>query len=178
MEDKMSKLTIEIGGRMYQDWDNEVFSWDIDNPIRIFLDETLLLSKSFRDFSILEETNENEAVSSTVNELSYYKIVKPQTCQVETESGEAVRLPYVVCNIKSTGETVIKYGKWHLKAELSVKSSFQLTDLIFVKLENLANAIQSGEPNFASIVCLEGHGEILFKEVASNIKDQYDCEIH
>ena len=50
-------------------------------------------------------------------------------------------------------------------------------DLIFVKLENLANAIGSGEPNFASIVCLAGHGEIFFKEVASNIKDQYDVDL-
>ena len=118
MEDKMNKLTIEIVGRMYQDWDNEVFSWDIDNPIKIFLDETLLLSKSFKDFSILEESNDTETVTNTINELSYYKISKLQTCRVETESGESVRLPYAVCNIKSTGETVVKYGKWHLKAEI------------------------------------------------------------
>ena len=118
MEDKMNKLTIEIVGRMYQDWDNEVFSWDIDNPIKIFLDETLLLSKSFKDFSILEESNDTETVTNIINELSYYKISKLQTCRVETESGESVRLPYAVCNIKSTGETVVKYGKWHLKAEI------------------------------------------------------------
>ena len=59
----------------------------------------------------------------------------------------------------------------------SKEESFQIANLIFVKLKNLANAIGSGEPNFASIVCLAGHGEIFFKEVASNIKYQYDVDL-
>lgn len=138
---------------MHQDWDNEVFSWDMDNPIKISLDGELILSKSFKDFSILEESKDVEKVTNTIDELKYYSLEKLQTCQVETESGELVSLPYAICNIKNTGETTIKYGKWHLKAELEVQDDFQLTDLMFVKLENLAKAIGSGEPNFASIVC-------------------------
>ena len=173
----MYKLTIEIGGRMHQDWDNEVFSWDIDNLIKITLDGELILSKSFKDFYIFEESKDVEKIINTIDELNYYSLEKLQTCQVETESGEAIIFPYTICNIKRTGGTIVKYGKWHLKAELDVQEDFQIADLIFVKLENLAEAIGSGEPNFASIVCLVGHGEILFKEVASNIKDQYDVEL-
>ena len=173
----MYKLTIEIGGRMHQDWDNEVFSWDMDNLIKITLDGELILSKSFKDFYIFEESKDVEKITNTIDALNYYSIEKLKTCQAKTENGETIIFPYTICNLKSTEKTTVKYGKWHLKAELDLQESFQIADLIFVKLENLANAIGSGEPNFASIVCLAGHGEIFFKEVASNIKDQYDVDL-
>jgi hypothetical protein len=37
--------------------------------------------------------------------------------------------------------------------------------------------IDSGEPGFSSLILLPGKGVIHFSEVASNIKDTYECTI-
>ena len=68
-------------------------------------------------------------------------------------------------------------GKWHLKAALEVENEFKLSDLVFVRLDNLIEAINSGEPGFSSLILLPGKGVINFSEVASNIKDTYECTI-
>jgi hypothetical protein len=49
--------------------------------------------------------------------------------------------------------------------------------LVIVRLDNLIDAIDSGEPGFASLILLPGKGAIKFNEVASNIKDTYECYI-
>jgi hypothetical protein len=99
------------------------------------------------------------------------------SCSVKTESGDTITIPYAYCNLKSEGDVTIKYGKWHLKAELEVENEFKLSDLVFVRLDNLIEAINSGEPGFSSLILLPGKGTIKFNEVASNIKDTYECTI-
>jgi hypothetical protein len=64
-----------------------------------------------------------------------------------------------------------------LKKEIDVADDFKFSDLIFMRLDNLAKAIHSGEPYFASLVCCVGYGEINLKIVASNIKDEEECTI-
>jgi len=64
-----------------------------------------------------------------------------------------------------------------VKALLEVEEEFKLSDLVFVRLDNLINAINSGEPGFASLILLPGKGVINFSEIASNIKDTYECTI-
>lgn len=52
------KLEIEVIGRMHQDWDNEVFSWDGDNLIKITVADKLIVSKYFKEFTISEEESD------------------------------------------------------------------------------------------------------------------------
>ena len=40
----MKKLEIEVLGSMYQDWDNEEFSWDVDNIIKVKVDNELAIN--------------------------------------------------------------------------------------------------------------------------------------
>ena len=172
------KLEIEVLGRMYQDWDNEVFSWDMDNLIKISVDSQVLVNKYFNDFTISDEENEkdNGLYESGILTNSYL-IDYVGSCSVVTEEGNTVDIPYAYCNLKSEGEVLIKYGKWHLKREIEVAEDFQLSDLVFVRLGNLAEAINSGEPHFASFILYPGKGEIILRELASNIKDEYYCNI-
>ena len=108
---------------------------------------------------------------------NYYLIDYVGSSSVKTESGDTITIPYAYCNLKSEGDVTIKYGKWHLKAELEVENEFKLSDLVFIRLNNLIEAIESGEPGFASLILLPGKGTIKFNEVASNIKDTYECYI-
>ena len=96
---------------------------------------------------------------------------------VKAESGDTITIPYAYCNLRSEGNTTINYGKWHLRAELEVENEFKLSDLVFIRLDNLIAAINSGEPGFASLILLPGKGVINFNEIASNIKDTYECYI-
>ena len=73
------------------------------------------------------------------------------SCSVKTESGDTITIPYAYCNLKSEGDVTIKYGKWHFKAALEVENEFKLSDLVFVRLDNLIEAINSGEPGFSSL---------------------------
>jgi hypothetical protein len=51
------KLGIEIMGRMFQDWDNEVFRRDMDNILKISLDGKLMYSGECKDLVNEVETN-------------------------------------------------------------------------------------------------------------------------
>lgn len=99
------------------------------------------------------------------------------SCSVRTESVDTITIPHAYCNLKSEGSVTINYGKWHLKAALEVGNEFKLSDLVFVRLNNLIAAINSGEPGFASLIVLPGKGAIKFDEAASNVKDTYECVI-
>ena len=48
----MKKLEIEVLGSMYQDWDNEEFSWDVDNIIKVTVDNELVINKRFGEFTV------------------------------------------------------------------------------------------------------------------------------
>ena len=172
------KLEIEVIGSMYQDWDNEVFSWDADNLIKITIDDKLMVSKYFKEFTISEEESDIDNGLYKPGILpDYYLIDYVGSCSVDMEDGSSVQIPYAYCNLRSEGEVLIKYGKWQLKKILEVDEDFKLSDLVFVRLDNLAEAIQSGEPHFSSFILYPGHGEIILKEIASNIKDEYNCNI-
>ena len=172
----MKKLEIEVLGRMYQDWDNEEFSWDVDNIIKVKVDNELAINKRFGEFTVDEdETDLDNGIYKPDILPSYYLIDYVGSCSVKTESGDTITIPYAYCNLKSEGNVTIKYGKWHLRAELEVENVFKLSDLVIVRLDNLIDAIESGEPGFASLILLPGKGAIKFNEVASNIKDTYEC---
>ena len=174
----MKKLEIEVLGSMYQDWDNEEFSWDVDNIIKVTLDNELVINKRFGEFTVDEdETDLDNGIYKPAILPNYYLIDYVGSCSVKTESGDTITIPYAYCNLKSEGDVTIKYGKWHLKAALEVENEFKLSDLVFVRLDNLIEAIDSGEPGFASLILLPGKGVINFSEVASNIKDTYECTI-
>jgi len=174
----MKKLEIEVLGSMYQDWDNEEFSWDVDNIIKVKLDNELLINKRFDEFTVDEdETDLDNGIYKPDILPDFYLIDYVGTCSIKTESGNSITIPYAYCNLKSEGDVTIKYGKWHLKAELEVENEFKLSDLVFIRLNNLIEAIESGEPGFASLILLPGKGTIKFNEVASNIKDTYECTI-
>jgi len=174
----MKKLEIEVLGSMYQDWDNEEFSWDVDNIIKVKLDNELIVNKPFDEFTVDEdETDLDNGIYEPDILPDYYLIDYVGTCSIKTESGNSITIPYAYCNLKSEGDVTIKYGKWHLKAELEVENEFKLSDLVFIRLNNLVEAIESGEPGFASLILLPGKGTINFNEVASNIKDTYECYI-
>ena len=174
----MKKLEIEVLGSMYQDWDNEEFSWDVDNIIKVKLDNELLINKRFDEFTVDEdETDLDNGIYKPDILPDFYLIDYVGTCSIKTESGNSITIPYAYCNLKSEGDVTIKYGKWHLKAELEVENEFKLSDLVFVRLDNLIEAIESGEPGFASFILLPGKGVINFNEVASNIKDTYECNL-
>ena len=174
----MKKLEIEVLGSMYQDWDNEEFSWDVDNIIKVKLDNELIVNKRFDEFTVDEdETDLDNGIYKPDILPDYYLIDYVGTCSIKTESGNSITIPYAYCNLKSEGDVTIKYGKWHLKAELEVENEFKLSDLIFIRLNNLIEAIESGESGFASLILLPGKGTIKFNEVASNIKDTYECYI-
>jgi len=174
----MKKLEIEVLGSMYQDWDNEEFSWDVDNIIKVKLDNELIVNKRFDEFTVDEdETDLDNGIYKPDILPDYYLIDYVGTCSIKTESGNSITIPYAYCNLKSEGDVTIKYGKWHLKAELEVENEFKLSDLVFIRLNNLIEAIESGEPGFASLILLPGKGTIKFNEVASNIKDTYECTI-
>ena len=51
----MKKLEIEVLGSMYQDWDNEEFSWDVDNIIKVKVDNELVINKRFGEFTVDED---------------------------------------------------------------------------------------------------------------------------
>jgi hypothetical protein len=172
----MKKLEIEVLGSMYKDWDDEEFSWDVDNIIKVKLDNQLVINKRFGEFTIDEdETDLDNGIYKPAILPNYYLIDYVGSCSIKSESGDTVRLPYAYCNLKSEGDITIKYGKWHLKAELEVENEFKLSDLVFVRLDNLIEAIDSGEPGFASLILLPGKGCVNFSEFASNIKDTYEC---
>jgi len=174
----MKKLEIEVLGSMYQDWDNEEFSWDVDNIIKVKLDNELVINKRFDEFIVDEvETDLDNGLYKPDILPDYYLIDYVGTCSIKTENGDTTIIPYAYCNLKSEGDITIKYGKWHLKAELEVENEFKLSDLVFVRLDNLIEAIESGEPGFASFILLPGKGVINFNEVASNIKDTYECNL-
>mgnify|MGYP000571645362 FL=1 len=40
---------------MYQDWDNEEFSWDVDNIIKVKVDNELVINKRFGEFKVDED---------------------------------------------------------------------------------------------------------------------------
>ena len=172
------KLAIEIMGSMFQDWDNEVFRWDMDNILKIRLDGKLMYSGECKNLINEVETNDSfDAAISTIEQERHYSYVSAKSSAFQTTEGNTEHLTYAYCNLKATGETTIKYGKFHLKKEIDVADDFKFSDLIFVRLDNLANAVQSGEPYFASLICCVGHGEINLKIVASNIKDEEECRI-
>ena len=174
----MKKLEIEVLGSMYQDWDNEEFSWDVDNIIKVKLDNELIINKRFDEFTVDEdETDLDNGIYKPDILPDFYLIDYVGTCSIKTESGNSITIPYAYCNLKSEGDVTIKYGKWHLKAELEVENEFKLSDLVFIRLNNLIEAIESGEPGFASLILLPGKGTIKFNELASNIKDTYECTI-
>ena len=174
----MKKLEIEVLGSMYQDWDNEEFSWDVDNIIKVTLDNELVINKRFGEFTVDEdETDLDNGIYKPAILPNYYLIDYVGSCSVKTESGDTITIPYAYCNLKSEGDVTIKYGKWHLKAALEVENEFKLSDLVFVRLNNLIESINSGEPGFSSLILLPGKGTIKFNEVASNIKDTYECTI-
>ena len=174
----MKKLEIEVLGSMYQDWDNEEFSWDVDNIIKVTLDNELVINKRFGEFTVDEdETDLDNGIYKPAILPNYYLIDYVGSCSVKTESGDTITTPYAYCNLKSEGDVTIKYGKWHFKAALEVENEFKLSDLVFVRLDNLIEAINSGEPGFSSLILLPGKGTIKFNEVASNIKDTYECTI-
>jgi hypothetical protein len=174
----MKKLEIEVLGSMYQDWDNEEFSWDVDNIIKVKLDNELVINKRFDEFIVDEdETDLDNGLYKPDILPDYYLIDYVGTCSIKTENGDTTIIPYAYCNLKSEGDITIKYGKWHLKAELEVENEFNLSDLVFVRLDNLIEAIESGEPGFASFILLPGKGVINFNEVAFNIKDTYECAL-
>jgi hypothetical protein len=172
------KLEIEVLGSMYYDWDNEEFSWDVDNIIKVKLDNELVINKRFGEFTVNEdETDLDNGIYKPDVLPSYYLIDYVGSCTIKAESGDIITIPYAHCNLKSEGNVTIKYGKWHLRAELEVENEFKLSDLVIVRLDNLIDAIDSGEPGFASLILLPGKGAIKFNEVASNIKDTYECYI-
>ena len=174
----MKKLEIEVVGSMYQDWDNEEFSWDADNIIKVKVNNELVINKRFGEFIVDEdETDLDNGIYKSAMLPDYYLIDYVGSCSIKAESGDIITIPYAYCNLKSEGDVTIKYGKWHLKAELEVENEFKLSDLVFIRLNNLIEAIESGEPGFASLILLPGKGTIKFNELASNIKDTYECTI-
>lgn len=172
------KLEIEVKGTMYQDWDNEEFSWDVDNIIKVKLNNELVIDKRFEEFTVDDvETDLDNGIYKPDVLPNYYLIDYVSSCSIKVESGDTLTIPYAHCNLKTEGDVTIKYGKWHLKAELEVENEFKLSDLVFIRLDNLIEAINSGEQGFASLILLPGKGIIKFHEVTSNIKDTYECTI-
>jgi uncharacterized tellurite resistance protein B-like protein len=167
-------LKIEIIGSMYQDYDDEVYSWDCDNLLQISLNNELIAKKYFSELKISEEESDIDNNIYKPGMLSdAYLIDTVHACSLALEDGTNIQMPYANCNLRREGEVQIKYGKWHLKAELTVSSKFQISDLVIVSLNNLADAISSGEAHFASFIVLPGEGELVFSEIDSNIKDEY-----
>ena len=174
----MKKLEIEVLGSMYQDWDNEEFSWDVDNIIKVKVDNELVINKRFGEFKVDEdETDLDNGIYKPDILSRNYLIDYVGSCTIKAEPSDTITIPYAYCNLKSEGNTTINYGKWHLRAELEVENEFKLSDLVFIRLDNLIAAINSGEPGFASLILLPGKGAINFNEIASNIKDTYECYI-
>ncbi len=115
----MKKLEIEVLGSMYQDWDNEEFSWDVDNIIKVKVDNELAINKRFGEFTVDEdETDLDNGIYKPAILPSYYLIDYVGSCSVKTESGDTITIPYAYCNLKSEGNVTIKYGKWHLKGRI------------------------------------------------------------
>ena len=182
------KLLIEVLGNMYQDWDNELFRWDTDNYLKLTLEGNTVFSGQF---SQLEQSAEfqyvlesyavkDDAFDSVTNEveaLEYYKLWEMLSLSSKTELGDDLKLGYADCDLIRSGETSVKYGKYHLKKEIEVGQGFKFSDLAFVRLGNIADGIPSGKPYFASLISCVGYGEIVLREEASNIKDQYNCTI-
>ena len=184
------KLLIEVWGTMYQDWNNELFRWDTDNYLKLTLEGNTVFSGQF---SQLEEGGEDDAFDSVTNEveaLEYYKLWEMLSLSSKTELGDDLKLGYARCDLIGSGETLVKYGKYHLKKEIEVSQGFKFSDLAFVRLGNIADGIPSGEPYFASLISCVGHGQILLGEEdscgiwkyvhsgpTSKRKDDYYCTI-
>ena len=195
------KLLIEVWGTMYQDWNNELFRWDTDNYLKLTLEGNTVFSGQF---SQLEQSAEfqyvlesyavkDDAFDSVTNEveaLEYYKLWEMLSLSSKTELGDDLKLGYADCDLIRSGETSVKYGKYHLKKEIEVGQGFKFSDLAFVRLGNIADGIPSGKPYFASLISCVGHGQILLGEEdscgiwkyvhsgpTSQNKDDYYCEI-
>jgi hypothetical protein len=174
----MKNLEIEVWGTMFQDWDNEVFRWDTDNYLKLSLDETLLYSGQLTGLTVVDADDSIDAATEAIKALKCYTFDSMKRGAFQTKEGKTEHVAYAYCNLSDTGEEVtIKYGKFHLKGDFEVADDFKLSDLTFVRLDNLAKAIQSGDPYFASLICCPGHGELYLKTVASNIKDQEEVMI-
>lgn len=172
------KLEIEVWGTMFQDWDNEVFRWDTDNYLKISLGEKLLYSGQLKGLTVVDADDSLDAATEAIKALKCYTFDNMKRCSFQTKEGKTEHVAYAYSNLSDTGDEVtIKYGKFHLKKAVEVADDFKLSDLTFVRLDNLANAIQSGDPYFASLICCPGHGEIYLETVASNIKDQEEVMI-
>ena len=173
------KLEIELMGSMFQDWDNEVFRWDTDNILKISLNEKLIYSGPLTGLTVVDADDTVTAATEATQALKYYSFDHMKRCAFETKDGKTEHFAYAYSNLKAAGEEVtIKYGKFHLAGEVEVADDFKLSDLTFVRLDNLAKAVHSGDPYFASLICCVGHGEINLKTKASNIKDQEEVMIH
>ena len=171
------QLSIEVWGSMHQDWDNKLFRWDSDNYLKLTLGEEEIFSGQFSQLEEGDEDSAFAAVTEEVEALDYYKLWEMLSLSFTAESGNELQLGYAYCDLLSSGETLVKYGKYHLKKEIEVGEDFKFSDLAFIRLGNVAHGIPSGEPYFASLISCVGHGEIVLREVASNIKDQYNCAI-
>jgi hypothetical protein len=98
------KLGIEIMGRMFQDWDNEVFRRDMDNILKISLDGKLMYSGECKDLVNEVETNNTfETAISTIEALKYYSYGSMKRCAFETTEGNTEHIAYAYCNLKATG---------------------------------------------------------------------------
>jgi hypothetical protein len=170
-------LLIEVWGLMHQDWDNEVFRWDTDNYLKLTLEGKEVFSGQFSQFEEGDEDSVLDAVTTELENLNYYKFWEMLSLSFKTESGDELKLGYAYCDLVNSGDTLVKYGKYHLKKEIEVGEDFKFSDLAFVRLGNVANGIPSGESYFSSLICCVGHGEIVLKEVQSNIKDEFNCTI-
>ena len=70
----MKKLEIEVLGSMYQDWDNEEFSWDVDNIIKVKVDNELAINKRFGEFTCVTKTKPIWIMAS-INQLFCQAII-------------------------------------------------------------------------------------------------------
>jgi hypothetical protein len=172
------KLEIEVWGRMFQDWDNEVFRWDTDNYLKISLGGNLMYKGELTGLTVVDADDSLDAATEAIKALKCYNFDSMKRCSFQTKEGQTEHVAYAYSNLRDTGEEVtIKYGKFHLKGDFEVADDFKMSDLTFVRLDNLANAIFSDDPYFASLICCPGHGELSLKTVASNLKSQEEVMI-
>jgi uncharacterized tellurite resistance protein B-like protein len=177
-QQEKQKLKIEIIGSMYYNTTDDVYSWDADNLLQISMNDRLIAKKYLSEIKIAEEE------SAVVNNIykpgilsDDYLIDTVHASTLQLEDGTTIHIPFANCNLRREGELQIEYGKWHLQAELEVPGQFQLSELVFVSLNNLAEAIGSGEPHFASLILYPGVGELVFDVIDVNIKDTYSLVV-
>jgi len=85
-----------------RDWYNQEFSWDVDNIIKVKVDNELDINKRFDKFTVDEdETDLDNGIYKPDILPDYYLIDYVGTCSIQTESGNSITIPTSSKNTKT-----------------------------------------------------------------------------